>query len=44
MATIAVRYGYIAVDDDAGRWNADTIAADTDELAQIILKAVNLAA
>lgn len=43
MGTIAVRYGYITIDDDAGRWNADTIAADTDELAQIILKAVNLA-
>jgi phosphoglycolate phosphatase len=44
MATIAARYGYITADDDAARWNADTIAADTDELAQIILKAVNLLA
>ncbi len=44
MGTIAAAYGYITADDDAGAWNADTIAADTDELAQIILKAVNLAA
>ncbi len=42
MATIAVGYGYITEEDDARRWNADTIAADTDELAQIIRKAVNL--
>ena len=44
MATIAVGYGYITEDDDARRWNADTIAADTVELAQIIRKAVNLTA
>lgn len=42
MGTIAVAYGYITADDDAGGWNADTIAADTDELTQIIRKAVNL--
>ena len=44
MGTVAAAYGYVTADDDAGAWNADTIAADTDELAQIILKAVNLAA
>ncbi len=44
MGTIAVAYGYITADDDAARWNADTIAADTDELGQIIRKAVNLTA
>lgn len=44
MGTVAAGYGYITADDDAGAWNADTIAADTDELTQIILKAVNLAA
>ncbi len=42
MGTIAAAYGYITADDAASRWNADTIAADTDELAQIIGKAVNL--
>ena len=44
MGTVAVAYGYITHDDDAARWNADTIAADTGELTQIIRKAVNLAA
>ena len=44
MGTVAVAYGYIADGDDAASWNADTIAADTGELTQIILKAVNLAA
>ncbi len=44
MGTVAAAYGYITADDDAAAWNADTVAADTDELAQIILKAVNLAA
>ncbi|MEO1247929.1 MAG: HAD-IA family hydrolase [Pseudomonadota bacterium] len=44
MTTIAAAYGYITDDDDAARWDADTIAADTGELTQIILKAVNLAA
>ena len=43
MATIAAAYGYITEDDDPREWGADVIAADTEELAQIVLKAVNLA-
>ena len=42
MATIAVAYGYICDDDDASNWGADRIAADTADLAQIVLKAVTL--
>lgn len=44
MATVAVAYGYITPDDDPHRWGADVVAADTAELAQILLKAVNLGA
>lgn len=42
MATIAAAYGYITEDDDPREWGADIIAPDTEELVQIILKAVNL--
>ena len=42
MATIAAAYGYITADDSADVWGADSIAADTEELAKIVLKAVNL--
>lgn len=42
MATIAAAYGYITEDDDPREWGADIIAPDTEELAQIVLKAVNL--
>jgi phosphoglycolate phosphatase len=42
MATIAAAYGYITDDDDPREWGADIIAPDTEELAQIVLKAVNL--
>ena len=42
MATIAAAYGYVTPDDDPQRWGADLVAADTAELAQILLKAVNL--
>jgi len=42
MTTIAAAYGYITADDNAAAWGADLIAADTAELAQIVLKAVNL--
>ena len=42
MATIAASYGYITADDDPTRWNADVIASDSAELAQILRKAVNL--
>ena len=41
-ATIAAAYGYITEDDDPREWGADIIAPDTEELAQIVLKAVNL--
>lgn len=40
--TIAAAYGYITADDDPREWGADIIAIDTDELTQIVLKAVNL--
>ena len=42
MATIAVGYGYITEGDDPREWGADIIAPDTEELTQIVLKAVNL--
>jgi 2-phosphoglycolate phosphatase len=42
MVTIAAAYGYITPDDDAEAWGADVIARDTEELAQLVLKAVNL--
>lgn len=42
MATVAAAYGYVTPDDDPQRWGADLVAADTAELAQILLKAVNL--
>lgn len=41
-ATIAASYGYISEDDDPREWGADIIAPDVEELAQIVLKAVNL--
>lgn len=42
MATIAATYGYITEDDDPREWGADIIAPDTEELTQILAKAVNL--
>lgn len=42
MATIAAAYGYVTPDDDPWRWGADLVAADTGELTQMLLKAVNL--
>ena len=42
MATIAAAYGYITEDDDPREWGADILASDTEELAQIVRKAVNL--
>lgn len=44
MGTIAAAYGYITPDDDAAAWGADALARDTQELAHIVLKAVNLGA
>ena len=42
MATIAAGYGYITEDDDPREWDANVIATTTEELIQIVLKAVNL--
>jgi len=42
MTTIAAAYGYVTDDDDPASWGADHIAADVEELAQIVRKAVNL--
>lgn len=44
MATIAIGYGYILADDDPARWGADQVANSTEDLAKIVLKAVNLGA
>jgi phosphoglycolate phosphatase len=44
MGTIAAAYGYITPDDDASAWGADAIAANTEELAHIVIKAVTLGA
>jgi phosphoglycolate phosphatase len=44
MATIAAAYGYITADDDPREWDADVIATTTEELTQMVLKAVNLEA
>jgi len=44
MVTIAAAYGYIVAGDDPASWNPDAIASDTQELAKILLKAVNLEA
>jgi len=42
MTTVAATYGYVTDDDDPLGWGADVIAGSTEELAQIVLKAVNL--
>ena len=44
MFTIAATYGYVTADDDPAAWNADEIAVDTQELAHLLLKGVNLGA
>lgn len=44
MATMAAAYGYITEDDDPREWDADVIATTTEELAQMVLNAVNLEA
>lgn len=44
MGTIAVAYGYITPGDDASAWGAHDVARDTEDLAQILAKAVNLGA
>ena len=42
MFTIAATYGYIPAEDDPQCWEADLVAADTEELAQYLLKGVTL--
>lgn len=42
MGTVAAAYGYITPDDSAEKWAADVVVKSTEELAQIVLKAVNL--
>lgn len=42
MTTIAALYGYITADDVPDQWGADLLAADTAQLAQMVLKAVSL--
>ena len=42
MATVAAGYGYIVEEDDPQSWGADEFARNPDELAQIVLKVVNL--
>ena len=42
MNTVAAAYGYIVDGDDPASWGAHCIATNTRELAQIVLKAVNL--
>jgi phosphoglycolate phosphatase len=42
MGTVAAAYGYIAPGDSAASWDAHALAVDTEELAQIVFKAVNL--
>jgi phosphoglycolate phosphatase len=37
MTTIAAAYGYIVAEDSPDLWEADYIAADTNELAKLIL-------
>ncbi len=44
MATVAAAYGYVVAGDDPADWGAEGIAADPEELARILRKAVNLTA
>ncbi len=42
MFTVAATYGYVSAEEDPAAWNAHAIAANTEELARLLLKAVNL--
>jgi phosphoglycolate phosphatase len=42
MVTIAAAYGYIVPGDDPAAWGPDAIVSNTKELANLLLKAVNL--
>lgn len=43
MHTVAAAYGYVTPDDDPAAWNAHELVANTEELAHLVLKGVNLA-
>ena len=42
MFTIAATYGYITAEDDPQSWEADLVAANTEELTHYLLKGVSL--
>lgn len=42
MGTIAAAYGYITGDDDPASWGSDHVAANTEELTQLVLTALGL--
>ena len=44
MTTVAATYGYIPSQEDPNSWGADSLAKTPEELAQFLLKAVNLGA
>ena len=43
MHTVAAAYGYVTSDDDPLAWDAHELVANTEELAHLVLKGVNLA-
>jgi 2-phosphoglycolate phosphatase len=43
MFTIAAAYGYIPAEEDPESWQADAVVKNTEELAHLVLKGVNLA-
>ena len=43
MHTVAAAYGYVTADDDPTAWDAHELVQDTEELAHLVLKGVNLA-
>ena len=43
MHTVAAAYGYVTADDDPTNWDAHELVRDTEELAHLVLKGVNLA-
>lgn len=42
MFTIAASYGYIPAEEDPHAWQADVVAGNTEELATLVRKGVNL--
>ena len=43
MHTVAAAYGYVTADDDPTSWDAHELVENTEELANLVLKGVNLA-